>query len=108
MTAADRNRMHAEQVTAAAFVVLDPMRRPPWLDVTDDRAELAELLAAVGETWSAALASPATLAEQLRWTRVCVTAQRVAQRLEAEIADEGRAESEKRRPRLVPRFGRGT
>ena len=74
-TPADRRLAHARHVAAVADAV----------DRTSaDRADLAELLAAIGAAWAAAIVNPPSLAEQLRWTLVCVAADRIAQRIENE------------------------
>lgn len=74
-------RGHAERVIGAAAAVLAA-------DEPDaDRRALAELLAEIGAAWSAVPAS-ALSAEQVRWSRVCATASKIAERIEREIADE--------------------
>jgi hypothetical protein len=73
----------ADRVRAVAASVLagDPDDRDA------DRADLAGLLAAIGEAWTCAANQHASIAEQFRWSTVCVIAQRIAQRWDTEIAE---------------------
>lgn len=77
---------HATQVTAIAenaLAAFDDGLEPDDLD----RRDLARLLSAVGAAWTAALGSRRTrMLERYRWSEVCVLAQRIADRLDKEIA----------------------
>ena len=77
---------HATQVTAiaeCALAAFDDGLEPDDLD----RRDLARLLSAVGAAWTAALGSRRTKPrERWRWAEVCVLAQRIAERLDKEIA----------------------
>lgn len=94
MTTHDSRRAHAEDVSVIAMAALDVVGDPLRADATDDRSDLANLLAAIGEAWTVALDSERTFDEQLRWSKVCTTAQVIAQRIQHELDEEERIHAE--------------
>lgn len=99
---------HAASVRATAAAVLAELPDDLRPDTASDRGDLAKLLATIGETWEAALDGPQTHAEQLRWSKVCVLAQRFAGRLQAELDAHDAAVRESRKLRSVLRLPRRT
>jgi hypothetical protein len=91
----DRRREHAERVRGVAAGMIDETSDPLRPDAFTDRDDLLQLLIAIGETWLAAVDSPVSLEEQMRWSRVCVLAQQIADRKAAE-AEELRAMNDRK------------
>ena len=85
MTDRDRRRRHVDRLRGIAAGVLEPLIDPARPDATGDRADLARLMIEISDAWRSALADEnATLVEQLRWSRVCVSATQIAERMDAE------------------------
>jgi hypothetical protein len=88
VTDRDRRRRHAEFIRGTAVGVLDAMIDPARPDAASDRADLARLMIEIADAWRSVMTDEnATLAEQLRWSRVSVSAIQIAERLSAEAEE---------------------